>query len=761
MTVPAPGRGPCGFPTGWCAVVLVSALLQAMAAADARAERRVLLVGVQEYAPAIAARAPSLSGPANDVALMRRMLLRLGTPSEAITTLVSGAPHPTYGPLSADGPATRAQILAALDRLVEVAGQGDEVVILLAGHGAVLPAAGRHADADGLDEVFLPADFELSETGGVTTVRNHIRDEELGSRLSAILGRGASVWLIADTCHAAGIERNAAAIGRGPGVARVLPLGDWETGTLRDGNPPEPGADGPSALGPGAAMSGSAAFVGFYAAPSGSLALEAPLGAASADEAGGRPVHGLLTWAVVQALSRGETARFSDLARAARAGAWAWGWPAPEPVFAGDLARATGLPGDGAAGLAVRAAPDGTLRLGGGRLDGIGAGDVIDVVLSPGDGRFAVEVIAAGLVEAAVVPVIGAAGEGALAALIAAEGLEPVRFRDRWLADRAPAMVARTQPAHRAGAVRVARPGDLPPALSDRIEAALALASTSIALSPVAPGAEADIALSVGAGAIGAAWDPVQVEGGQIRRSIGATVPEIAELIVRAARARRLVSAAQAFAATPTARALSAEALVAPAERSSGPCTPLADVPVAALPGSAPSSTAGPCDHVQLRLENLGAGPLDVAPFYLAPDGALHYLQGYPGGDLFGLRLDPGAVAFVSFTEDGSLAGPVRLIVLALSAQPDAPYPVDLRALAAPGPVLRSADAGSAAVAGSDGPIEGNSRSELSALAEVLVAAPRSASISRGGSAIVSGMDAPSPVPEAGAVVLSLEVSGP
>lgn len=721
-----------------CAALLVCALLLAPAAGWA--ERRALLVGVQDYAPGIAALAPPLSGPANDVALMRRALLRLGTKEGAITTLVSGTAHPAYGARPADGPATRATILAALDRLAETAQPGDEVVILLAGHGTRLPAAGPGADADGWDEAFLPADFTLSREGGVTVARNHIRDGELGRRLSAILGRGASVWLIADTCHAGGLERNAG----GPGVARLLPLVGWETGGLRDGNPPDPPGHGREALTPGRAMPGSAAFVGFYAAPSGSLALEAPLGPG---DAGARPVHGLLSWAVAQALARGDGARFSDIARAARAGAWAWGRPAPEPVFAGDLGRATGFPGagfpgGGGSGLSVRAAPDGALRVDGGRLDGIGTGDLLDVAL-PGGG-FAVEVQAAGLVEARVAPVAGAAGAGALAALIAAEGLDPARFRDRWLADRAPAMVARPRAAGLSEAVRLALPEGLPPALSARIEAAVALASAEVALAPVAPGAAADVALAVADGAILAEWDPAQEAGGPMLRAEGASVAEIAGLIVRAARARRLVTAATAFAATPAAQGLSAELLVAPAAGAGGACAPLTEVPVAALPGAVPAGRAGRCDHVQLRLANAGAGPLDLAPFYLAPDGGLHYLPGYPGGDLYGLRLDPGASAFVSFTEDGSLPGPARLIVLALPPRPDAPFPADLRALAAPGPALRTGG--------------GTRTAPLAALARLLVAAPVSVRLRGGGPAAVEGGD---PGPAAGAVVLTLAVSGP
>ncbi|MEM6897510.1 MAG: caspase family protein, partial [Pseudomonadota bacterium] len=80
---------------------------------------RALLVGVTEYDPSLAAVAPPLAGPGNDVALMADVLQDLGTSPDAITVLTEAAP-------------TRAAILAALDSLAIGATPGEEIAIFLA-----------------------------------------------------------------------------------------------------------------------------------------------------------------------------------------------------------------------------------------------------------------------------------------------------------------------------------------------------------------------------------------------------------------------------------------------------------------------------------------------------------------------------------------------------------------------------------------------------------------------------------------------------
>src|SRR5262249_35179646 len=123
----------------------------------ASTERRLaLLVGVTEViAPAM--KKFNLQGPANDVAVFHALLTsdRFHIPADAIVTL-AGLPS------SDAARPTRANIEREFRRLRDRATRGDQVIILLAGHGSQQPANPDPSDdePDGLDELFLPADTE-------------------------------------------------------------------------------------------------------------------------------------------------------------------------------------------------------------------------------------------------------------------------------------------------------------------------------------------------------------------------------------------------------------------------------------------------------------------------------------------------------------------------------------------------------------------------------------------------------------------------
>jgi hypothetical protein len=183
----------------------LTALLVAGAAAwphAAQATDRALLIGVSDY-PALPRRL-WLNGPVNDVALMRQTLLGRGFEASNIQALVSRT-----GP--ANEP-TRANILAALAQAVQVVQAGDRVVFYLSGHGSQQPQpqtrGTRPAETDGLDEVFLPADVGV--WNGQTSraaIPNALLDDEIGEWMDAVVDKGALVWGIFDTCHAAGMSR--------------------------------------------------------------------------------------------------------------------------------------------------------------------------------------------------------------------------------------------------------------------------------------------------------------------------------------------------------------------------------------------------------------------------------------------------------------------------------------------------------------------------------------------------------------------------
>src|SRR5262245_59571847 len=115
--------------------------------------RHALLVGVTRY-PALPPKF-QLEGPANDVELLRRTLgERFGFPAADIVILTEPG-RPQRRP-------TRSNIQREFRRLAAAARPGDQVVILLSGHGSQQPESDPpdpvHPEADGLDETFLPAD---------------------------------------------------------------------------------------------------------------------------------------------------------------------------------------------------------------------------------------------------------------------------------------------------------------------------------------------------------------------------------------------------------------------------------------------------------------------------------------------------------------------------------------------------------------------------------------------------------------------------
>ena len=148
------------------------------AAAGQTVTRRALLIGVTKYDHL--PRDRSLEGPSHDAQLMGRLLRdRYQFPAEGIVTLTEDQGSPALRP-------TRANIEREFRRLAEQAREGDQVVILLAGHGSQEPENPPHPvhpEPDGLNEIFLPADVsQWMATPG--HVPNAIVDDDLGAWLA-------------------------------------------------------------------------------------------------------------------------------------------------------------------------------------------------------------------------------------------------------------------------------------------------------------------------------------------------------------------------------------------------------------------------------------------------------------------------------------------------------------------------------------------------------------------------------------------------
>lgn len=162
-------------------------VLMFLSVGAAEAKTTALLIGVSDYDETIGL--ADLRGPANDVALLRDVLVARGlTDVRLLADGIEGAGRPT-----------KAAIMTALAALANEAADGDLFIVHMSGHGTRQPDANGD-EADGYDEVFLPADVTRAEPGSAQ-IPNGIVDEEIGAAITAIRRAGADVWFIMDACH--------------------------------------------------------------------------------------------------------------------------------------------------------------------------------------------------------------------------------------------------------------------------------------------------------------------------------------------------------------------------------------------------------------------------------------------------------------------------------------------------------------------------------------------------------------------------------
>ncbi|MCM2373463.1 caspase family protein [Aporhodopirellula aestuarii] len=192
--------------TWWCLSLGWLVIFASDAHADDRDEhsprRHALLIGCTRYD-----HLPEhlhLVGPDNDVLLMRSVLETAGVPTDQITVLCDALEEPSLRP-------TRDNIVSQFKRLAKRVGPHDQVFIHLSGHGSQQPndLGDQLADIepDALDEVFCPADVSTASPGNPARIPSGITDDDFRVWLDAIRDAGASVFLIADTCHSGTITR--------------------------------------------------------------------------------------------------------------------------------------------------------------------------------------------------------------------------------------------------------------------------------------------------------------------------------------------------------------------------------------------------------------------------------------------------------------------------------------------------------------------------------------------------------------------------
>jgi hypothetical protein len=264
------------------------------------AGRRALLVGVTTYdhlPPAL-----HLKGPANDVRLVRRLLQeRYRFPAAGIVSLTEDEGSPAQRP-------TRANIEREFRRLADRAREGDQVVILLSGHGSRQPEAdppsSEHPEPDGLDEIFLPADVKAwNNSSG--RVPNAVVDDEFGAWLRAITAKKAYVWVIFDCCHSGTMTRGTEVVREVPPEV-LVPREELDRAHERASRRRETTRGGPAAQpAPFVPRQPSDYLVATYACRSHESTPEGLLPPGSPDSKS----HGLLTYCLVDILIKSAESR--------------------------------------------------------------------------------------------------------------------------------------------------------------------------------------------------------------------------------------------------------------------------------------------------------------------------------------------------------------------------------------------------------------------------------------------------------------------
>jgi hypothetical protein len=272
--------------------------------------RRALLIGVTKYHHLPDQR---LDGPANDVRLLRRLLVeRYQFPEDDIVTLTEDEGTPDRRP-------TRANIEREFHRLAERAQAGDQVVVLLSGHGSRQPESSPpdpvHPEPDGIDEVFLPADVS-SWKGFPERVPNAIVDDEIGAWLDAIIAKRAYVWAIFDCCHSGTMTRGSEIVREVQPQGLLVPPEELENARRRAAARPARTRGGPPAKPiPFVPRQPSDYLVALFACRPNE---RAPESLQPPDSPNGR-FHGLLTYSLVEILTRSATSKapltYRELAR--------------------------------------------------------------------------------------------------------------------------------------------------------------------------------------------------------------------------------------------------------------------------------------------------------------------------------------------------------------------------------------------------------------------------------------------------------------
>jgi hypothetical protein len=637
----------------------------------------------------------NLKGARNDAILMAQTLISRGAKPGNLTLLIEhpeAADYPLPTGLKPAGAPTRAAIAGAMEGLATKAKKGDQVVILLSGHGSQQPQRGT-LEADGLDEIFIPVDHGLW-TGGKSVVENAIVDDEIAEWIDHIRAKGADVVFIGDFCHSGDSVR-----GNGTGPAGIdfqkllgIPkaaLDKAATAAMQafKGRPGQRESRVEVARG----GAGQGDFVAFMAAAADTRA-DQVLGPVYLPRDQRKP-DGVLTMYLAAALSDPSIKTYREAATRVQVGYSAQNVPST-PEFEGDLDKPV-LGAAGTAGLTAwtvakpQAASFTSLTLNAGALQGVSQGSIIalsEVQLNKG-GQEAVilygKVDTVGPGTAQLVPV--AYGD------IPAERWSDVRnasgARFGWSAF----LVARVVQNGAQFGFDVARPAaPAAPTKGQQVALtaidALSLETVGVKLKPA--GAGADYAMtfegdalvlrqSPAPGVVGSEIGRISLQeassardpSGFLRQRIGDALSRT----VRAAKLQRVVATMNAApkgetASADPATALAVETRVWLAPEGSGkagstcPAAPefsaSRDFPTGASSlqdlgwTTADAPRLHPCDTVYIKLKNGGQVGTDVTGLVIQPTGAVSALK----DPVYGVRLEGGSTGVYAWQFD-PLAG--------------------------------------------------------------------------------------------------------
>ncbi|MBV9924331.1 MAG: caspase family protein [Acidobacteria bacterium] len=174
-----------------------------------------LLIGVDCYMPN---RLPdggcyqSLAGCVRDIGRVETFLKKLGVPDAQITKLTAtdtGAETPSE---PEDRWPTYENIVAAFQRLIRDAREGEQVYVHYSGHGGrTVTGFPELKGADGLDESLVPTDIGRAGT-------RYLRDVEMAYLLQQMVEKKLVATIVFDSCHSGGATR-----GLGGATARGIP----------------------------------------------------------------------------------------------------------------------------------------------------------------------------------------------------------------------------------------------------------------------------------------------------------------------------------------------------------------------------------------------------------------------------------------------------------------------------------------------------------------------------------------------------------